>query len=604
MTIWAALGLLLALIYLGDALRLRGRLRALPRASESGAVGAPEVAYELILGRGATLPPEARAAAESFARGEQLLALDLVPARWKALPALGLVQQVDPRSFRRSQLAPGASAGQAILVSRALLERAAVSDFSPRTPAELLRLARRFKRYAPTGVGFAVADGLIPHRPSALERSAVLREVLSDFTPTIAAGQAVLWALTLLAALRGGLAGALGLFALHLQPLVALSGSPIEADDLWPTSLLMLPLQIWDWATALFANAPDDERAAAVAARRPAYEAELAGGTARFFEPRRTRCPVCDGERLAPVLRTPDRLQHKPGTFVLEGCRDCGHLFQNPRLSLEGLSFYYRDFYDGLSEAWLEAVFGFAAESYRARADLATGEPRRWLDVGGGTGHFCLLARERWPETRFDCLDVGESVREGLRRGWIDEAFQGFLPDLAPSLEGRYDVVSLSHCLEHTRDPRTDLAAAHRVLGPNGQLVIEVPDPECSMRHVLGTRWMPYFQPQHQQLLSVRNLSRVLDELGFEVTRVERGPAHVGSNVFFATWLTLDGWAPPADLPWRAPGGALSRARRTATLALGAAPLAAAFAVDAALRLAKGLPGMSDAYRVVARKRG
>ena len=33
--------------------------------------------------------------------------------------------------------------------------------------------------------------------------------------------------------------------------------------------------------------------------------------------------------------------------FTLEQCGDCGHVFQNPRLTPEGLEFYYRDFYDG-----------------------------------------------------------------------------------------------------------------------------------------------------------------------------------------------------------------------------------------------------------------
>ncbi|MHB1845497.1 MAG: class I SAM-dependent methyltransferase, partial [Deltaproteobacteria bacterium] len=538
----------------------------------------------------------------AFARRHGLLALDLVPDRWSTLAVLGFAQQVDPGPFRAARLATGATAGQALLVSRALAEKLAPLPSSP-GPVALLRLARRLKRHAPTAMGFAAVSGLTVATPSAMERHALLRELFLDMATPIAAGQLGLWLLTLLAALDGGLLGAVGLLALHLQPLVALTGGPVEAGDLWPATLFMLPLQLWEWTMAMLSPVDGAERRAMVAARRPAYEQELAQGTPPFFEPRRTTCYVCGGERLLPGLETVDRLQHKPGRFTLEECQDCGHLFQNPRLSPAGLDFYYRDFYDGLSEAWLEAVFDLSPKSYLARASLAAGSPKRWLDVGGGYGHFCLMARERWPLAAFDCLDVGASVLEGKRRGWIDEAFQGFLPDLAGSLEGRYDVVSLSHCLEHTRDPRQELAAAHRVLAAEGQLLIEVPDPECRLRHLLGSRWMPYFQPQHQHLLSVGNLGRLLGEAGFEVTRVERGPAHVGSNVFFAAWLTLDGLSPPADLPWRPDGGATARARRTATLALGAPLLLAAALVDLALLPFKGLPGMSDAVRIVAKKR-
>ncbi|MGG8409160.1 hypothetical protein ACM614_22460, partial [Streptomyces sp. 12297] len=74
---------------------------------------------------------------------------------------------------------------------------------------------------------------------------------------------------------------------------------------------------------------------AAEADRRAAYAAELAGGADRFLEPRRATCPWCDAPRLAVRVRMPDLLQGKPGRFTLEECQACGHVFQNPRLTVE-----------------------------------------------------------------------------------------------------------------------------------------------------------------------------------------------------------------------------------------------------------------------------
>ena len=115
------------------------------------------------------------------------------------------------------------------------------------------------------------------------------------------------------------------------------------------------------------------------AALRPDYDRLLAAGTARFCEPRRDDLPALREPRPRVHRRHPDLLQHKPGRFTLERCRGCGHVFQNPRLSLDGLDFYYRDFYDGLGEAGMELVFGFgAAPVPRARrAWCATAAPRR-----------------------------------------------------------------------------------------------------------------------------------------------------------------------------------------------------------------------------------
>lgn len=118
-------------------------------------------------------------------------------------------------------------------------------------------------------------------------------------------------------------------------------------------------------------------RAAQVAALRPRYQDDLARGVARFFRPRRTDCPWCGSEQLEVRLRTPDLLQHKPGRFVLERCRECRHTFQNPQLNEDGLEFYYRDFYDGLGEENLATLFRAHDRAYRLRAGAVTPTPSR-----------------------------------------------------------------------------------------------------------------------------------------------------------------------------------------------------------------------------------
>jgi len=231
-------------------------------------------------------------------------------------------------------------------------------------------------------------------------------------------------------------------------------------------------------------------------------------------------------ERLVVHLRNSDLLQHKPGRFTLERCRGCRHVFQNPRLSLAGLDYYYKDFYDGLGEAGMEFIFGYGAGPYHARAKMIRelAPPARWLDVGAGHGHFCIAARDDLPDTRFDGLDLSESIDEAKRRGWVDTAYRGLFPDLAPQLAGRYNAISMSHYLEHTLDPRLEIEAAHTALAPAGHLLIEVPDPEFVLGRVLRRYWLPWFQPQHLHLLSVANLERLLRERGFT-------PVHLASRV-------------------------------------------------------------------------
>ncbi|MGW1022368.1 methyltransferase domain-containing protein [Streptomyces sp. NPDC002577] len=338
----------------------------------------------------------------------------------------------------------------------------------------------------------------------------------------------------------------------------------------------------------------------AVARRRPACLRELAQGTDRFHEPRRTDCPWCGSERLRVRLRTTDLVQHKPGTFVLEECLDCSHAFQNPRLTPEGRAFYGRDAHDG-------PVLGARCDAKRyrgtARAMLPFGEPESWLDIGTGHARFPEAARDVHPYTAFDGLDEGAAVHEAVRAGRIEEGHRGSLAELAPRLAGRYDVLSMLHHLEHAADPREELAAARRVLRPGGHLLIEAVDPDSRYARLLGRWWASYVQPQHLHLIPLGNLLRGLEGLGYTVAAVDRRDAHVPLDLGTGVALALDQCLPAADQPWRSrPPSDLQRTVRAA-LSWAASPLVgAARAADHVLAPLASRTRFANAYRVIARR--
>jgi len=287
-------------------------------------------------------------------------------------------------------------------------------------------------------------------------------------------------------------------------------------------------------------------------ARRPYYQAKLANGVERFLESRRDTCPWCGSMDLSIRLETTDLIQRKPGRFTLEQCGACRHIFQNPRLTPAGLDFYYRDFYDGLGKEQAEKAFAATGRSYRGRADMIKQftTPKAWLDVGAGYGHFCRLARQVWPGARFDGLDLSVSIEEAQRRGWIDHSYRGELVVLVDKLAGRYDVVSMHHYLEHTREPFDELDAAAKILSAGGYLLIELPDPESLLGHLFGRWWLPWFQPQHQHMVPVRNLVQALTDRGFSTVDIERGAAHQKVDLFCGLILALTAIAPDPWLPW------------------------------------------------------
>lgn len=339
-----------------------------------------------------------------------------------------------------------------------------------------------------------------------------------------------------------------------------------------------------------------------VAALRPRYQADLAAGTDRFFEPRRTTCPWCGGTRLKTRLRTPDLVQHKPGTFVLDKCQDCTHIFQNPRLSGDGLEFYYRDLYDGLGEKRMSQAFEGNNDGLRSRAELMAAHyrPKRWLDVGTGHGHFCREAAAVLPETEFDGLDMSDGVEIAQANGWIATAHRGNFVELTEQLSGTYDAISMYHYLEHTLDPKAELAAAAEVLSTGGHLEIELPDPESRWARPLGRYWVPWLQPQHLHLMPIANLCAAAEEVGFTVVEQQRGEPHMPIDLVGAVLLWSDRWFGNTDVPWEATSpGKVRRWRHRFGVLLTIPLVLVAAAGDKLFAPIGRKRGFSNAYRVL-----
>ncbi|GAA1426216.1 class I SAM-dependent methyltransferase [Streptomyces thermospinosisporus] len=349
--------------------------------------------------------------------------------------------------------------------------------------------------------------------------------------------------------------------------------------------------------------------AAASRPKAPAPRAAHPHTSVKVHEPRREDCPWCGSARLRNRLRTGDLRRHRPGLFTVDECRDCGHTFQNPRLTPEGLAFYRRAVPGAPRDPATEGVLALRAARRRrrsaARAMLRFGEPESWLDVGTGYARFPETAREFFPYTAFDGTDPTARIERARTLGRVEEAHRGALtdPHVRDRVAGRYDVVSLLHHLEHSTDPRAELHAALEALRPGGYLLIETLDPRCVFAALLGRWWLPYDQPRRLHLLPLRNLRAELGERGCEIVTAGHRAAHVPHDLAGAAALALSHALPAPDTPWRAiPPTPARQHLRTVLLYAGIPLVAAAGAADLALAPALRRTPFANAYRVIARK--
>jgi len=589
-----------------DTVRLRRRAAALRVLGDDPAP--PDDAFRLLKADGVRLDPDTIAAGRAHARAEGLAALDLVPRDLPVAKALDLLREVDPATYRTERLAPGRGACHAMLADEGVLRAAGISsNGASKTAFDLAAATVNLKLHAPVDSDLVVAPRLITDQEVVVEAPQVVVALQGPLAGLVLTPRIARMITLFASGAFGPVWAAVVAAAWSAQPLAVFAGSRSLAPvDLWSYSATRA-VQEPRYAIAAL-RAARRLRAAhadAVELRRPAYEAQLTAGTEQFFEPRRTSCPWCESGDLRPRLRTTDLIQFKPGQFTLEQCQRCRHIFQNPRLNPDGLSFYYRDFYDGLGEPLMHWIFSSAAGSYRSRGGALKpfAVPESWLDVGTGHGHFCNVARETWPQTAFDGLDMTEGIEVAERRGWVRRGYRGTFAARAPDLAGAYDVVSMFHYLEHTPDPHLELQAARTVLRPGGHLLIDVPDPESRWSKLLGKRWMPWFQPQHLHLIPVHNLRRRLEELGFTIVLEQHAEANIPIDLLMAALMTVRTAERSDALPWlpHSPG----RPSRLARLGVTTAALPLLCAAGIADRLIEPLSpriGLVNAYRILARK--
>jgi SAM-dependent methyltransferase len=152
-----------------------------------------------------------------------------------------------------------------------------------------------------------------------------------------------------------------------------------------------------------------------------------------------------------------------------------------------------------------------AAEIARVVADTSA----RVLDVGCANGQM-LAALSRLGYTSLSGVDPSPAcVTQAAAIPGV-RAYAGSLSQL-PEDAGPYDVVILSHVLEHVRDVKPALEYLKRFLTGNARLYVEVPD---ALRYV-DFAWSPFqdFNSEHINHFSLVSLGNLLRQCGFRPLR-------------------------------------------------------------------------------------
>jgi SAM-dependent methyltransferase len=110
------------------------------------------------------------------------------------------------------------------------------------------------------------------------------------------------------------------------------------------------------------------------------------------------------------------------------------------------------------------------------------------------------------------------------------------IEDVPDAYKASFDLVSLSHVIEHVHDPLKVLKHCHSLLKPGGTLWLETPNLSSYGAQHYGAGWRDLAPPRHLTLFNKNNMAGLLEDAGFADISFHR-PKPVWREVYKASEL-------------------------------------------------------------------
>ena len=216
------------------------------------------------------------------------------------------------------------------------------------------------------------------------------------------------------------------------------------------------------------------------------------------------RCDLCGGTESRSVgviynvmLRSDDN------PYELRQCRGCGCISTDTIWASTSTDYYTDGYYS------FQPYGATAAQKQPERV----AQPEKILDVGCGSGEWLFNKKLRGHEVwglEVDARAVEVAKAHGLN----------VVRDFSELPDGYFDMVQLSHVLEHTRSPTEMLQAVKSKLAPSGRMEIFVPNAEGAKFRELMPVSRVTDVPRHLHFFSAANMRLLLQKTGYDIDTI------------------------------------------------------------------------------------
>jgi SAM-dependent methyltransferase len=231
-------------------------------------------------------------------------------------------------------------------------------------------------------------------------------------------------------------------------------------------------------------------------------------------------CPLCGLEGEVIHDHVTDRLHGVPGTWQTQRClgAGCDLIWLNPRPTKAEIPAFYLQYethaeapdvdeHAGTSRRWYPSPAAARVRRQRDREILPPGiVGSTVLEIGCGNGRNLVRLRSLGWNVFGQDIDP-EAARVAQAEG-IHVACGPL--ELADFPVRAFDVVLLSHVIEHVLEPIDLLVAAATFLRPGGVLVIFTPNARSLSHWLFRSHWRGLEAPRHVQVFGPKSLDSAL----------------------------------------------------------------------------------------------
>ena len=245
-------------------------------------------------------------------------------------------------------------------------------------------------------------------------------------------------------------------------------------------------------------------------------------------------CNLCGYPLFEKVVESKDYISTSNKTFELYKCKICTLYQIKPTPSQEEINSFYTLDYPGnfVDTNENESGLSFRIKNliyvsyravfksfYRERSSIQKYKKEKGLeslsslDVGCGDGNFLISLKNS--QNSLYGIDIDTLVIENLQKKHGIKGEVTTIDDFKTSQ--KFDVISMSHFLEHSSDPKKTLEKVKSLLKKDGLLLIKLPNINSITFKIFGKYCYSLDIPRHLYMFSPKTISNYLELTGFEV---------------------------------------------------------------------------------------